>query len=86
MGVDKPDIQGRTEIFRVHLAPLKLQGDIEDYAKKLAALTPGFSGAEVATALALALTPTLASTPTLALAPTLARTPTLNLPQPLPQP
>jgi len=48
VGVDKPDIQGRTEIFRVHLAPLKLQGDIEDYAKKLAALTPGFSGAEVA--------------------------------------
>ena len=48
VGIDKPDIQGRTEIFRVHLAPLKLQGEVEDYAKKLAALTPGFSGAEVA--------------------------------------
>lgn len=48
IGIDKPDIQGRTEIFRVHLAPLKLEGEVEDYAKKLAALTPGFSGAEVA--------------------------------------
>ena len=48
VGIDKPDIQGRTEIFRVHLAPLKLQGEVEDYSKKLAALTPGFSGAEVA--------------------------------------
>jgi len=46
--VDKPDIQGRIEIFRVHLAGLKLEGEVEDYAKKLAALTPGFSGAEVA--------------------------------------
>lgn len=48
VSIDKPDIQGRTEIFRVHLSPLKLQGEVEDYAKKLAALTPGFSGAEVA--------------------------------------
>ena len=48
VSIDKPDIQGRTEIFRVHLAPLKLQGEVEDYSKKLAALTPGFSGAEVA--------------------------------------
>ena len=39
--IDKPDIQGRTEIFRVHLAGLKLEGEVEDYAKKLAALTPG---------------------------------------------
>ena len=37
-----------TEIFQVHLAPLKLDGDVESYAKKMAALTPGFSGAEVA--------------------------------------
>ena len=48
VSIDKPDIQGRTEIFRVHLAPLKLQGEVEDYSRKLAALTPGFSGAEVA--------------------------------------
>jgi len=46
--VDKPDIKGRAEIFAVHLAPLSLEGDAEHTAKKLAALTPGFSGAEVA--------------------------------------
>jgi len=47
--IDKPDIQGRAQIFEVHLKPLKLDGgDMESYAKKLAALTPGFSGAEVA--------------------------------------
>ena len=46
--IDKPDIKGRTEIFGVHLKPLELDGDIENTAKKMAALTPGFSGAEVA--------------------------------------
>merc|ERR1719487_1293091 len=48
--VDKPDIKGREEIFAVHLEPLKLaEGEtIQGVAKKLAGLTPGFSGAEVA--------------------------------------
>ena len=46
--VDKPDIAGRTEIFGVHLAGLKLEGNADDFARKMAALTPGFSGAEVA--------------------------------------
>jgi len=46
--VDKPDIKGRSEIFQVHLAPLELEGDAVNTSKKLAALTPGFSGAEVA--------------------------------------
>jgi len=46
--VDKPDIQGRTEIFAVHLAGLKLEGEVDDFARKMAALTPGFSGAEIA--------------------------------------
>merc|ERR1719333_343377 len=46
--VDKPDIKGRAEIFAVHLAGLKLDSDVDVYAKKMAALTPGFSGAEVA--------------------------------------
>ena len=48
--VDKPDIKGREEIFGVHLEPLKLaEGEtIKGVAKKLAGLTPGFSGAEVA--------------------------------------
>merc|ERR1712087_841341 len=46
--VDKPDIKGRREIFAVHLANLKLDTDVDVYAKKMAALTPGFSGAEIA--------------------------------------
>jgi len=46
--VDKPDIKGRNEIFNVHLKGIKMDADIETYAKKMAALTPGFSGAEVA--------------------------------------
>lgn len=41
-----PDIKGRSSIFRVHLRPLKLDESlIEDpLARKLAALTPGFTG------------------------------------------
>eukprot|EP00697_Spironema_sp_BW2_P014348 gnl/Spiro4/4775_TR2394_c0_g1_i1.p1 gnl/Spiro4/4775_TR2394_c0_g1~~gnl/Spiro4/4775_TR2394_c0_g1_i1.p1 ORF type:complete len:824 (+),score=229.14 gnl/Spiro4/4775_TR2394_c0_g1_i1:39-2474(+) len=46
--VDKPDIEGREEIFNVHLQPLKLSQPISSYAKRLAALTPGFVGAEIA--------------------------------------
>ena len=47
IGVDKPDIKGREEIFKVHLKPLtKLGKDVD--AKKLAAQTPGFAGAEIA--------------------------------------
>lgn len=46
--VDKPDIKGRRQIFKVHSQRLKLEGDIEDYARRMAALTPGFSGAEIA--------------------------------------
>jgi len=46
--VDKPDIKGRAEIFMVHLGPLNIDGEPADFAKRLAALTPGFSGAEVA--------------------------------------
>jgi len=46
--VDPPDIKGRAEIFEVHLKRLTLDGEIKDIAKKLAALSPGFSGADVA--------------------------------------
>ncbi|PRY16331.1 membrane protease FtsH catalytic subunit [Pontibacter ummariensis] len=46
VSIDKPDINGRTEIFDVHLKPLTLAGDVD--AKKLAAQTPGFAGAEIA--------------------------------------
>ena len=46
--VDKPDIQGRKEIFQVHLKGIKLEGHIDDYSGKLAGLTPGLAGADIA--------------------------------------
>ena len=41
-----PDIKGRSSIFRVHLRPLKLDESLSEdaLARKLAALTPGFTG------------------------------------------
>jgi len=46
ISIDKPDILGREAIFRVHLGPIKTSDDVD--AKKLAAQTPGFAGAEIA--------------------------------------
>lgn len=46
ISIDKPDIVGRNEIFKVHLKPLTLDPEID--SKKLAAQTPGFAGAEIA--------------------------------------
>lgn len=46
IGIDKPDITGREEIFKVHLKPIKIGKDVD--SKKLAAQTPGFAGAEIA--------------------------------------
>jgi cell division protease FtsH len=46
ISVDKPDIVGREAIFKVHMAPLRLGPDAD--AKKIAAQTPGFAGAEIA--------------------------------------
>ncbi|MEP4533537.1 MAG: ATP-dependent zinc metalloprotease FtsH [Cyclobacteriaceae bacterium] len=46
ISIDKPDISGREAIFKVHLKPLKLHSNVD--AKKLAAQTPGFAGAEIA--------------------------------------
>ncbi|VDK86158.1 unnamed protein product [Litomosoides sigmodontis] len=43
-----PDIKGRASIFRVHLAKLKTNLNKVELSRKLAALTPGFSGADVA--------------------------------------
>lgn len=47
--VTLPDIEGRKHIFMIHLKPLKLDPaqSMEEYAKRLATLTPGFSGAEI---------------------------------------
>jgi AFG3 family protein len=46
ISIDKPDINGRTQIFNVHLKPLTLGPDVD--AKRLSAQTPGFAGAEIA--------------------------------------
>mmetsp|Transcript_32074 Transcript_32074/g.62724 ORF Transcript_32074/g.62724 Transcript_32074/m.62724 type:complete len:747 (+) Transcript_32074:133-2373(+) len=46
--IDKPDIRGREQIFRVHLKPLKLGHEPKEVASRLAALTPGFAGADIA--------------------------------------
>merc|ERR1712168_1470297 len=46
--VGAPDIKGRASIFKVHLEKLKTQLDKDDLARKLASLTPGFSGADIA--------------------------------------
>ncbi|XP_038602429.1 AFG3-like protein 2 [Tachyglossus aculeatus] len=48
--IGPPDIKGRASIFKVHLRPLKLEIDLdkEKLARKLASLTPGFSGADIA--------------------------------------
>jgi AFG3 family protein len=43
-----PDIKARADIFKVHLKPLALEHSIEFYANRLAAMTPGFSGADIA--------------------------------------
>jgi AFG3 family protein len=46
--IENPDIKAREEIFLVHLRPLKLAKPPSEYATRLAALTPGFSGADIA--------------------------------------
>lgn len=46
-----PDISARKEIFTLYLKKLKLspvKGFIENLSKRLATLTPGFSGADIA--------------------------------------
>ena len=44
--VDKPDLNGRIAIFKVHTKSLKLGSDVD--LKRLASQTPGFAGAEIA--------------------------------------
>ncbi|XP_055610236.1 AFG3-like protein 2 isoform X2 [Uranotaenia lowii] len=46
--VPAPDIKGRASIFKVHLGPLKTALDKMNLARKMAALTPGFTGADIA--------------------------------------
>ncbi|MCF8382302.1 MAG: ATP-dependent zinc metalloprotease FtsH [Chlorobium sp.] len=46
--VDKPDLKGRIDIFKVHTKNLSLSPDVN--LKALASQTPGFAGAEIANA------------------------------------
>ena len=46
ISIDKPDLRGREEIFKVHVRNLKLGNKVN--VKNLAAQTPGFAGAEIA--------------------------------------
>ncbi|MCI4379505.1 hypothetical protein PGIGA_G00229150 [Pangasianodon gigas] len=48
--IGPPDIKGRASIFKVHMRPLKLDSSLtsDHLARKLAALTPGFTGADIA--------------------------------------
>ncbi|KAI8799438.1 peptidase family M41-domain-containing protein [Cladochytrium replicatum] len=50
IAIDAPDIKGRVDIFLVHLKPLRIAKgtDLKILSKRLAALTPGFSGADIA--------------------------------------
>ena len=46
ISIDKPDLVGREQIFKVHLQGKELSTEIDP--KKLSAQTPGFAGAEIA--------------------------------------
>ncbi|XP_026669493.1 paraplegin [Ceratina calcarata] len=46
--IDLPTLEERIQIFEYHLQSLSLEGKPLQYAKYLAHLTPGFSGAEIA--------------------------------------
>jgi AFG3 family protein len=46
ISIDKPDLKGREQIFKVHLKSIKTGKEVS--VTKLAALTPGFVGADIA--------------------------------------
>lgn len=46
IGIDKPDLKGREDIFKVHLKTIKISDEIKPEA--LAEMTPGFAGADIA--------------------------------------
>ncbi|KAJ2932768.1 hypothetical protein H1R20_g4326, partial [Candolleomyces eurysporus] len=52
IAIDRPDVSGRQAIYLIHLKPLRLAEDLkkeyQSFAQKLAVLTPGFSGADIA--------------------------------------
>ena len=46
ISIDRPDVKGREDIFRVHLKPIKVSQKLNIF--KLAEQTPGFAGADIA--------------------------------------
>jgi len=48
IGVDSPTMEGRKQIFAVHLKKIVTSEDLEHVKGRLASLTPGFSGADIA--------------------------------------
>lgn len=48
IAIDRPTMDGRKQIFAVHLKKIVTNEDLEYLKGKLAALTPGFSGADIA--------------------------------------
>jgi AFG3 family protein len=46
--IDKPTMEGRRQIFGVHLKKVITKEDMENLKGRLATLTPGFSGADIA--------------------------------------
>ena len=46
ISIDRPDLNGRAQIFKVHLSSKKIAAEVD--AEKLAQQTPGFAGAEIA--------------------------------------
>ena len=48
IAIDRPTMEGRKQIFLVHLKKIVTKEDMENLTGRLAALTPGFSGADIA--------------------------------------
>ncbi|KAL3427078.1 matrix aaa protease map-1 [Phlyctema vagabunda] len=48
ISIDRPTMDGRKQIFMVHLGKIVTHEDLEFLTGKLSALTPGFSGADIA--------------------------------------
>ncbi len=48
INIDSPTMEGRKQIFKVHVGHIVTDENIENLTGRLAALTPGFSGADIA--------------------------------------
>uniref|UniRef100_A0A1B6DUN7 AAA+ ATPase domain-containing protein n=1 Tax=Clastoptera arizonana TaxID=38151 RepID=A0A1B6DUN7_9HEMI len=46
--IDLPTLEERKQIFETHLKPIQLEGEPKNYSLRMAYLTPGFSGADIA--------------------------------------